>query len=149
MACVRDNLFKLTNGAENQFAILIIDEPRSRDEKAYPSDISRETFEEIRPILESVRKKTRLRTVDLHEVFNVVRYLLKTGTHWRMLPGGFPKWVTVYSYFAKWSNSRQGRYLSSSVISPWTQQGLPHAAEIKTTDVTDRAGMIDTLRRGR
>ena len=71
--------------------------------KAYASDISREQFEQIRPLLESVRKRTKPRTVNLHEVFNAVLYLLKSGCQWRMLPEGFPSWVTVYSYFAKWS----------------------------------------------
>ena len=74
-------------------------EPR----KSYPSDVSREQFERIRPLLESVRKRTKPRTVDLYEVFNAVLYLLKSGCQWRMLPPGFPNWVTVYSYFAKWS----------------------------------------------
>ena len=71
--------------------------------KPYPSDISRRQFEPIRPLLESVRKRTRPRTVDLHEVFNAVLYLLKSGCQWRMLPQGFPNRSTVYSYFAKWS----------------------------------------------
>lgn len=71
--------------------------------KAYPSDVSREQFGAIRPILEGVRKRTKPRTVDLHEVFDAVLYVLKTGCQWRMLPEGFPNWVTVYSYFAKWS----------------------------------------------
>jgi transposase len=53
--------------------------------------------------LESVRKRTKPRTVDLQEVFNAVLYVLKSGCQWSMLPEGFPHWVTVYSYFAKWS----------------------------------------------
>ena len=75
--------------------------------KSYPSDISREQFEPIRPLLESVRKRTKPRTVDLHEVFNAVLYLLKSGCQWRMLPEGFPNWVTVYAYFGKWSETDQ------------------------------------------
>ena len=71
--------------------------------KQYPSDISREQFEQIRSLLESVRKRTKPRTVDLYEVFNAVLYLLKSGCQWRMLPDGLPKWRTVHSYFAKWS----------------------------------------------
>jgi transposase len=74
-------------------------EPR----KSYPSDIGREQFERIRPLLESVRKRTKPRTVDLHEVFNAVLYLLESDCQWRMLPAGFPNWVTAYAYFAKWS----------------------------------------------
>jgi hypothetical protein len=70
--------------------------------KAYPSDISREQFESIRPLLEGVRKKTKPRAVDLYEVFCGVLYLLKSGCQWRMLPSDFPKWRTVYAYFEKW-----------------------------------------------
>ena len=36
-----------------------------------------------------------------------VLYLLKSGCQWRMLPDRFPNWVTVYSYFAKWSATDQ------------------------------------------
>ena len=75
--------------------------------KPYPSDIGREQFESIRPLLEGVRKRTKPRKVDLYEVFNAVLYLLKSGCQWRMLPEGFPKWCTVYSYFAKWSAADQ------------------------------------------
>jgi transposase len=71
--------------------------------KKYPSDITREQFERIRPLLESVRKQTKPRTVDLYEVWCTVLYLLKSGCQWRMLPGEFPKWRTVHSYFSKWN----------------------------------------------
>ena len=65
--------------------------------------MSREKFEQIRPILESARKRTKPRTVDLYEVWCAVLYLLKSGCQWRMLPGEYPKWRTVHSYFARWS----------------------------------------------
>ncbi|MET3135245.1 hypothetical protein AAKU55_005553, partial [Oxalobacteraceae bacterium GrIS 1.11] len=38
-------------------------------------DISREKFEEILPLLQSVRKRTKPTTVDLYEVFCAVLYL--------------------------------------------------------------------------
>jgi transposase len=71
--------------------------------KSYPSDISREQFARIQPLLEGIRKRTKPRRVDLYEVFCAVLYLLKSGCQWRMLPGEFPKWRTVHSYFAQWS----------------------------------------------
>ncbi len=80
---------------------------RGVKQKKYPSDISREKFEEIRALLESARKKTKPRTVDLYEVWCALLYLLKSGCQWRMLPGEFPKWRTVHSYFAKWSEPDQ------------------------------------------
>lgn len=45
----------------------------------YPSDIGRDQFEQIRPLLESARKKTAPRKVDLYDVFCAVLYLLRTG----------------------------------------------------------------------
>ena len=54
-------------------------------------------------MLESVRKQTKPRTVDLYEVFCGVLYLLKSGCQWRMLPSEYPKWRTVHTYVAKWS----------------------------------------------
>jgi transposase len=71
--------------------------------KIYPSDMSRAHFEQIRPLLEQARKRTKPRTVDLYEVWCALLYLLRTGCQWRALPGDFPKWRTVHSYFAKWS----------------------------------------------
>ena len=74
---------------------------------SYASDITPEKFEEIRPLLQSVRRRTKPTTVDLYEVFCAVLYLLRTGCQWRFLPSDFPKWRTVHSYFAKWSEPGQ------------------------------------------
>lgn len=43
--------------------------------KTYPSDISQKQFETIRSFLESARKTTKPRTVDLYDVFCGVLYL--------------------------------------------------------------------------
>lgn len=69
----------------------------------YPSDISQEQFEKIKPVLESAKKKTKPRTIELYEVFCAILYVLKTGGQWRMLPHDFPVWQTVYSYFRSWN----------------------------------------------
>ena len=66
---------------------------------SYPSDISREQFARILPTLESARRRTKPRTVDLYDVFCGVLYLLKSGCQWRMLPADFPDWRTCYKYF--------------------------------------------------
>ena len=68
----------------------------------YPSDISREQFENILPFLENLRQKTKPRQVDLYDIFCAILYLLKSGCQWRMLPKDFPHWRTVYEYFRLW-----------------------------------------------
>ena len=65
----------------------------------YPSDINREQFEAIRENLESARKTTKPRKVDLYDVFCAILYVLKSGCQWNMLPKDFPKHTTCYYYF--------------------------------------------------
>jgi len=57
----------------------------------HASDISKEKFSEVEPLLRSVRRSTKPTTIDLYEVFCAVLYLLRTGCQWRFLPGEFPK----------------------------------------------------------
>ena len=70
---------------------------------SYPSDITREQLARILPLLESARRRTKPRTVDLYDVFCGVLYVLKSGCQWRMLPADFPDWRTCYKYFRQWS----------------------------------------------
>lgn len=74
--------------------------------KIYPSDINRQQFNKILPLLESTRKKTRPRVLDLYDVFNAILYVLKTGCQWSALPHDFPKYKTVHSYFMKWNEEK-------------------------------------------
>jgi transposase len=71
--------------------------------KSYPSDVTREQFAEIEPLLISARKITAPRKLELYDVFCAVLYILKTACQWRMLPSDFPKWRSVHSYFQIWS----------------------------------------------
>ena len=78
----------------------------------YPSDINREQFARIQPMLEGARKKTKPRKIDLYDVFCAILYILRTGCQWRSLPSDFPKWGTVYSYYQIWAEDKgQGSLL--------------------------------------
>ena len=74
--------------------------------KTYPSDISREQFEKIRPFLEGVRKKTKPRKHDLYDIFCAVLYILKSCCQWDMLPSDFPHYKTVHYYFRIWGEKK-------------------------------------------
>ena len=67
----------------------------------YPSDITREQFEVIRPILE--RKRTRPASYDLYDIFCAVLYLLKEGCTWRAIPHDYPKWQNVRYHYDNWA----------------------------------------------
>lgn len=76
--------------------------------KTYPSDITRKQFKNIETLLESSRKKTRPRELDLYDVFCGVLYILKSGCQWRMVPSDLPKWRNIYAYFQIWSEQKDG-----------------------------------------
>lgn len=70
---------------------------------SYPSDITREQFEKILPILEEAKKKTKPRKLDLYDIFNALLYVVTTGCQWRALPKDYPKWKSVHYYFKIWT----------------------------------------------
>jgi hypothetical protein len=106
--------------------------------QSYPSDISREQFEQIRPLLEGARKKTSPRRVDLYEVFCAVLYLLRSGCQWRMLPEGFPKWRTVHAYFMIWREPRDGASLLEQALKKSGWRGPRETGAQRTADAIDR-----------
>ncbi len=104
----------------------------------YPSDISRGQFESIRALLQSARKSTRPRTVDLYEVFCAVLYLLRTGCQWRALPSDFPKWRTVHSYFQIWSEPREGTSLLEQALKKSGWRGPKQTGAQRMQHILDR-----------
>lgn len=70
---------------------------------SYPSDITRKQFNQILPILEKSKKKTKPRKLSLYKIFNAILYVTTTGCQWRALPKDYPKWNSVHYYFKIWS----------------------------------------------
>ncbi len=64
----------------------------------YPTNVSDNQWQIISKYLDLDRN----RKYDLREVVNAILYLVKTGCQWRMLPGDFAPWKTVYYYFSVW-----------------------------------------------
>ena len=72
-----------------------------REVKRYPSDLSDQEWRTIEPLLPSPARTGRRRITDLREVLNAIRYLVRSGCEWRMLPVHFPPWQTVYWWFRR------------------------------------------------
>src|SRR5215212_5669654 len=70
--------------------------------KPYPSDVSDEEWAFAAPYLALVREDAPQRTHSLREVFNGLRYIVKTGGQWRWLPHDLPPWATVYQQTQRW-----------------------------------------------
>ncbi len=70
--------------------------------KAYSSNLTRFQFELIEPLLPPAKPGGRPREVDMWAVLNGIFYVVVQGCKWRDLPGDFPAWQTVYTYFRNW-----------------------------------------------
>ena len=54
--------------------------------QSYPSDVSDEEWSLVAPYLLLQREDAGQREHDLREVFNGLRYIVKTGAPWRWMP---------------------------------------------------------------
>jgi transposase len=72
------------------------------DRKAYPSDVSDEEWAFAAPYLTLMDEAAPQRTYPLREMFNAVRWLVRTGAHWRMMPHDLPPWPAVYQQMRRW-----------------------------------------------
>lgn len=70
--------------------------------KPYPSDVSDEEWAFVAPYLTLLPLDAKQRQHDLREVFNALRFIVKTGMQWRMMPNDLPPWPAVYQQTQRW-----------------------------------------------
>ena len=73
--------------------------------KPYPTDVSDEEWAFVAPYLALVREDAPQRAHDLREVFDALRWIVRAGAPWRMLPHDFPPWEAVYQQTQRWINA--------------------------------------------
>jgi transposase len=64
--------------------------------KPYPTDVSDEEWAFVAPYLSLMAEDAPQRRHDLREMFNALRWIVRAGAPWRMLPHDFPRWEAVY-----------------------------------------------------
>jgi len=77
-------------------------ETTKKPKKRYPSDVEDDEWRFVAPYLTMMTLDAIQRKYDLREVFNALRYLVKTGAPWRYLPNNFPPWWVVYQQTQRW-----------------------------------------------
>ena len=75
---------------------------KEKQRKQYPSDASDDEWAFVAPYLALVREDSPQRTHDLRDVFDALRWLVRSGAPWRYLPGEFPPWEAVYQQTQRW-----------------------------------------------
>ncbi len=72
------------------------------ERKAYPTDISDQEWAFVAPYLTLMTEEAPQREHSLREVFNGLRWLIRSGGAWRLMPHDLPPWYTVYQQTQRW-----------------------------------------------
>jgi transposase len=67
-----------------------------------PSDVSDDEWSFVAPYLILMKEDAPQREHDLREVFNGLRWIVRTGAQWRMMPHDLPPWAAVYQQTQRW-----------------------------------------------
>jgi transposase len=70
--------------------------------KPYPSDVRDDEWTFVAPYLTLMKEDAPQREHELREVFNGLRWIVRTGAQWRMMPNDLPPWYSVYQQAQRW-----------------------------------------------
>ena len=112
----------------------------------YPTDLSDTEWECLNAHLPAREKRSRGRP-RLHsprQILDAVFYVLRSGCPWRLLPGDFPPWRTVYHWFRRWRIEGTFERLNAALReslrvrsgrNPKPSAGIVDSQSAKTTEV--------------
>ncbi len=113
--------------------------------RAYDSDLSDAEWAILQEFIPSVLPGGRPAVHERREIVNAIRYILRTGGAWHLLPHDFPPYKTVYDYFRQWRRrgvwEKANRALRERLRKQMGRSVDPHLAIIDSQSVkTTEAG---------
>ncbi|AVQ71234.1 hypothetical protein MTo_03195 [Microcystis aeruginosa NIES-1211] len=69
------------------------------ERQPYPSDLTDDEWEILKPLIPEHQGVGRPRTVNIREILNAIFYWVDNGIKWRAMPHDLPPWSTVYDYY--------------------------------------------------
>ena len=70
--------------------------------RSYPSDVSDEEWAFCAPYLTLMSEQAPQRKHPLRDIFNALRWLVRAGCPWRMMPHDLPPWPAVQQQTQRW-----------------------------------------------
>lgn len=107
--------------------------------KQYSTDLTARRWESIRRLIPPAKTGGRPREHSMRLILNAIFYNLRSGCAWRLLPGDFPPWQTVYGYLRAWQKDgtweKLNRILAGRVRKKQGRRRTPSAAVIDSQSV--------------
>ena len=76
------------------------------ERKAYPTDVSDAEWALVAPYLTLMTEDAPQRDFPLREVFNGLRWIIRSGSSWRLMPHDLPPWHVVYQQTQRWIKAK-------------------------------------------
>ena len=76
------------------------------ERKAYPTDVSDAEWALVAPYLTLMTEDAPQRDFPLREVFNGLRWIVRSGSSWRLMPHDLPPWYVVYQQTQRWIKAK-------------------------------------------
>jgi transposase len=71
-------------------------------ETSYPTDVTDEEWAFCAPYLTLMKEDAPQREYSMRGMFNAVRYMVRAGCPWRMIPHDLPPWYAVHQQGQRW-----------------------------------------------
>jgi len=114
----------------------------------YQTNLTDKEWEILGPYF-APNKLGRPRKHNIRDVINAIRYVMKTGCQWRMLPNDFPNHKVVYDYYMRWKQSGKIQKIHDALVqevrissgkNPNPTVGIIDAQSAATTSNGDERG---------
>lgn len=72
--------------------------------RSYATDLTDDEWDILAPLVPQPVKSPKggRPPTDRREIMNGIRYIIRSGCAWRLIPHDLPKWQTCYHYFREW-----------------------------------------------
>lgn len=81
----------------------------------YDSDLTDEQWRELEPLIPPEKPGGRPRAQDMREVIDGIRYVLRSGCAWRLMPHDLPNPKTCWYYFDRFSGDGTWRTIAETL----------------------------------